>query len=91
MTSQDSDPPSDQKQLAIERVQSAEFRRAVLWPMHRMLRSCTEPDCLQLPYLGCNLMTVGDRFVRRAKTSVMTPFFSFSFPREMCQEGSGSF
>ena len=36
-------------------------------------------------------MTVGDSFVRRAKTSTVTLIFSFSVPREMYQEGSGGF
>ena len=50
------------------------------WPIHWMQRSCTEPDGVWSPYLGRSAtvsMTVGDTFVRRAKTSTVTPIFFF--------------
>ena len=63
-------------------------------PIRWMQWSCTEPDGACSPYLGrlaTVSMTVGDSFVRRAKTSTVTPIFSFSVPREMYQEGCGGF
>ena len=45
-----------------------------------MQRSWTEPDCLWSPYLrrlATVSMTVEDSFVRRAKTSTVTPIFFF--------------
>ena len=53
---------------------------------------CPEQDCLWSPYLGCwefVSMTVTASFVRGANMSTLTSFFSFSFPSEMYQEGSG--
>ena len=50
------------------------------WPIHWMLRSCTEPDGVWSPYLGrlgTVSMTAGDSLVRRAKTSTVTPIFFF--------------
>ena len=49
-------------------------------------------ECLWSPYLGCwefVSMTVTVSFVGGAKMSTLTSFFSFSFPSEMYQEGSG--
>ena len=55
------------------------------WPIHWMQWSCSEPDRLWSPYLGrlaTVSMTEGNSFVRRAKTSTVTPiFFSFSFSK----------
>ena len=89
----DSDPLLEGKQIAIERVQSSEFNRLPYGQsigcnglvLNRMVWS---------PYLGrlaTVSMTLGDRFVRRAKTSMVTSIFSFSVPKEMYQEGSGAF
>ena len=56
-------------------------QQTALWPIHWMQQSCTEPDGVRSPYLGrfgnCVSMTVGDSFVRRAKTSTVTPIFFF--------------
>ena len=71
-------------------------QQTVLWPIHWIQQSWTEPHRPWSPYLGrlaTLSMTVDDSFVRWAKRArwQWPHFFSFSFPRETYQEGSGGF